>query len=160
MRDAPGVGLAAPQIGESIRLVVIEDREEYQQSVAPARLAERERVPVPFHVIVNPALTVLDEQPRLFFEGCLSIAGFGALTPRHAAVRVTGLNERAEPVQIEARGWYARILQHEVDHLDGRLYVDSMLSRSFMTDASYRKNWQDRSVEEICALLGLPSPVP
>lgn len=160
MRDAPGVGLAAPQIGESIRLVVIEDREEYQQSVAPARLAERERGPVPFHVIVNPALTVLDEQPRLFFEGCLSIAGFGALTPRHAAVRVTGLNERAEPVQIEARGWYARILQHEVDHLDGRLYVDSMLSRSFMTDASYRKNWQDRSVEEICALLGLPPPVP
>jgi peptide deformylase len=160
MRDAPGVGLAAPQIGESIRLVVIEDREEYQQSVAPARLAERERMPVPFHVIVNPDLTVLDEQPRLFFEGCLSIAGFGALTPRHAAVRVTGLNERAEPVQIEARGWYARILQHEVDHLDGRLYVDSMLSRSFMTDASYRKNWQDRSVEEICALLGLPPPVP
>jgi peptide deformylase len=160
MRDAPGVGLAAPQIGESIRLVVIEDREEYQQSVAPARLAERERVPVPFHVIVNPALTILDEQPRLFFEGCLSISGFGALTPRHAAVRVTGLNERAEPVQIEARGWYARILQHEIDHLDGRLYVDSMLSRSFMTDASYRKNWQDRSVEEICVLLGLPPPVP
>jgi peptide deformylase len=157
MRDAPGVGLAAPQIGESIRLVVIEDREEYQFPISPERLAERERAPVPFQVIANPVLTVLDDAPRLFFEGCLSVAGFGALTPRHAAVRVTGLDERAAPVEIEARGWYARILQHEIDHLDGRLYVDSMLSRSFMTDAAYRKAWQDRSVAEACAELGLPA---
>src|SRR5687768_630107 len=120
MRDAPGVGLAAPQIGESIRLVVIEDRAEYQQSVAPERLAERERTTVPFHVLANPVLTVLDDSPRLFFEGCLSVTGFGALTSRHAAVRVTGRDERAEPVEIEARGWYARILQHEIDHLEGR----------------------------------------
>ena len=115
-------------------------------------------MPVPFHVIANPVLTVLDDSPRLFFEGCLSVTGFGALTSRHAAVRVTGLDERAEPVEIEARGWYARILQHEIDHLEGRLYVDSMLTRSFMTDASYRKSWQDRSVAEICAELGLPVP--
>jgi peptide deformylase len=156
LRDAPGVGLAAPQVGESIQLVVIEDRAEYQQSVPPERLAERERAPVPFHVVANPVLTVLDAQPRLFFEGCLSVSGFGALTPRHAAVRVTGLNERAEPIEIEARGWYARILQHEIDHLHGRLYLDSMLSRSFMTDASYRTSWQDRSIAEICAEFGLP----
>ena len=75
-------------------------------------------------------------------------------------MRVTGLNERAEPIEIEARGWYARILQHEIDHLDGRLYIDRMLSRSFMTDASYRKHWQDRSVTEICAALGVPTPLP
>ena len=160
MRDAPGVGLAASQIGESIRLVVIEDRAEYQQPLAPERLAERERAPVPFHAIANPVLTVLDDDEHLFFEGCLSVTGFGALTPRHAAVRVTGLDERAEPVEIEARGWYARILQHEIDHLNGRLYVDSMLSRSFMTDAAYRKSWQDRSVAEVCAELGLPAPTP
>ena len=108
--------------------MVIEDREEYQQPISPERLAERERVPVPFHAIANPVLTVLDPSPRLFFEGCLSVTGFGALTPRHAAVRVSGLDERAEPVEIEARGWYARILQHEIDHLNGRLYIDSMLS--------------------------------
>ena len=158
MRDAPGVGLAAPQIGESIQLVVIEDRAEYQQPISPERLAERERAPVPFHVIANPVLTILDTATRLYFEGCLSVTGFGALTPRHAAVRVTGLDERAEPVRIEARGWYARILQHEIDHLNGRLYVDSMLTRSFMTDASYRKSWQDKSVAEIRAELGLPAP--
>jgi peptide deformylase len=155
MRDAPGVGLAAPQIGESIRLVVIEDCEEYQLGVAPERLAERERRIVPFHVIANPVLTVLDESPRLFFEGCLSVSGFAALTARHAAVRVDALDEQAQPIRIEARGWYARILQHEIDHLNGHLYIDRMLTRSFMTDAGYRKNWQDRSVAEICAALGL-----
>jgi peptide deformylase len=156
MRDAPGVGLAAPQIGESIQLLVIEDRIEYQVGIDPERLAERERAPVPFHVIANPVLTVLDAGPRLFFEGCLSVSGFGALTPRHAAVRVAGLNQHAESIEIEARGWYARILQHEIDHLHGRLYIDTMLSRSFMTDSSYRGIWQDRSVAEICAELGLP----
>jgi peptide deformylase len=156
MRDAPGVGLAAPQIGESVRLVVIEDRAEYQQAVSPERLAERERTAVPFHVIANPVLTVLDPAPRLFFEGCLSVSGFAALTARHAAVRITGLNEHAEPVSIEARGWYARILQHETDHLNGTLYVDRMLTRSFMTDASFRRHWQERSVAEVSAALGLP----
>ena len=158
MRDAPGVGLAAPQIGESIQLLVIEDRVEYQIAIDPERLAERERAPVPFHVIANPVLTVVDDDPRLFFEGCLSVSGFGALTPRHAAVRVAGLNECAEPIEIEARGWYARILQHEIDHLQGRIYIDTMLSRSFMTDLAYRKTWQDRSVAEICDALGLPLP--
>jgi peptide deformylase len=158
MRDAPGVGLAAPQIGESIRLVVIEDRAEYHEGATPESLAAREREPVPFHVIANPVLTVLDEQPRLFFEGCLSVEGFVALTPRHLSVRVDGLNEHAEPIQIEARGWYARILQHEIDHLDGTLYVDRMLSRSFMLAESLGREWQGKSVAEVCAELGLPAP--
>lgn len=155
MRDAPGVGLAAPQIGESVRLLVIEDRPEYQQAISPEGLAERERVPVPFHVVANPVVTVLDESPRLFFEGCLSVSGFAALTARYAAVRVEGLNEYAEPIAIEARGWYARILQHEIDHLNGTLYLDRMLTRSFMTDASYRRDWLNRSVAEVCAALGI-----
>lgn len=159
MRDAPGVGLAAPQVGESVQVMVIEDRAEYQQLLSPERLAEREREPVPFTVIINPTLTPLDQSPRLFPEGCLSLAGFVALTPRHAAVRVTGLNEQAEPVTIEARGWYARILQHETDHLLGRLYLDSMLARSFMHETQYRKYWQRLSVEELCAALDLEAPL-
>jgi peptide deformylase len=158
MRDAPGVGLAAPQIGESVRLVVVEDRAEYHESATPESLAARERGPVPFHVIANPVLSVLDEQPRLFFEGCLSVEGFVALTPRHLAVRVDGLNERAEPVRIEARGWYARILQHEIDHLNGTIYVDRMLARSYMQADLYGRAWQGKSVAEICAELGLPAP--
>jgi peptide deformylase len=155
MRDAPGVGLAAPQIGESVQLMVIEDRAEYQESLSPERLAERERRPVPFHVVINPTLTPLDTSLRLFLEGCLSLTGFVALTPRHAAVRVTGLNEHAEPVTIEAHGWYARILQHETDHLLGRLYVDRMVTRSFMHETQYRRHWQELSVAELCAALGV-----
>lgn len=158
MRDAPGVGLAAPQVGESVRLVVIEDRQEYLEGVAPELLAEREREPVPFHVLVNPTFTPRGEETRLFYEGCLSVSGYSALTPRDAAVRVEALNERAEPVTVEARGWYARILQHEIDHLDGRLYIDRMLTRSFTTEAGYRGHWIGRPIAEICAELGVPDP--
>ena len=158
MRDTPGVGLAAPQVGEPLRLAVIEDRAEYTWGVPAERLAERERSPVPFHVLVNPRLFPIGEEARLFFEGCLSLPGFVALVPRTRAVRVEGLDERAEPVTIEARGWYARILQHEIDHLDGRMYVDRMLPRSYMTDANYRRYWQERPVEDVCAALGIASP--
>jgi peptide deformylase len=158
MRDAPGVGLAAPQIGESLQLVVIEDRAEYTRDVPPERLAERERSPVPFHVLVNPQFTIAGDESRLFFEGCLSLSGFAALTPRAAAVRVEALNEHAEPVTIEARGWYARILQHEIDHLGGRLYVDRMLSRTFMSESNFGRQWRDLSVAEVCAALDVEAP--
>ncbi|MFZ4704348.1 MAG: peptide deformylase, partial [Candidatus Methylumidiphilus sp.] len=75
LRDAPGVGLAAPQVGYGIQLAIIEDRAEYQQAIPPDQLAERGRQPVPFQVIVNPTLSILDPAPKLFFEGCLSVAG-------------------------------------------------------------------------------------
>ncbi|HEX9869498.1 MAG TPA: peptide deformylase, partial [Candidatus Tectomicrobia bacterium] len=114
MREAPGVGLAAPQIGQSLQLAVIEDREEYLEGITPAILQERERTSVPFHVIINPRLTITDEGPAVFFEGCLSLDSFAALVPRAIAVRVDCLNERGEPQVIQARGWYARILQHEI----------------------------------------------
>jgi peptide deformylase len=155
MRDAPGVGLAAPQIDESVRLVVIEDRPEYAKDVPPDRLAERGRVPVSFHVLANPTLTMLEEGTALFFEGCLSLTGFVALTPRALAVRVDALDERGEPVSITARGWYARILQHEIDHLNGTLYVDRMLPRSFMNQAAFARHWQDASVAAVCSDLGI-----
>src|SRR5690348_5032574 len=74
MRDAPGVGLAAPQVGLSLQLAVIEDRADLQKAMAAEKLAERGRRPVPFHVIVNPSLA-LEGQPVEFFEGCLSVAG-------------------------------------------------------------------------------------
>ena len=152
MRDAPGVGLAAPQIGLGLQLAVIEDRAEYQKDIAADVLAERGRKPVPFHVIVNPVLT-LGSQPVEFFEGCLSVAGFSALVPRTLTARVEALNEKAEPVVIEAAGWYARILQHEIDHLHGVLYVDRMRSRSLMTLENFSRSWKDKSVAQIRAEL-------
>jgi peptide deformylase len=133
MRQAPGVGLAAPQIGESLQLAVIEDRAEYHEGVDPQELVLRGRVAVPFHVLANPRLTVLDPGPAIFAEGCLSVPGYLAQVPRALAVRVEALDHRGEPVTIDARGWYARILQHEIDHLGGILYVDCMDSRTFST---------------------------
>ncbi len=149
MRDAPGVGLAAPQIGLGIRLAVIEDREESQESVDPELLEERERAIVPFHVIVNPEIEITDASPVEFFEGCLSLSGFVGLVPRAHGVRVRCLNEKAEPVVIEASGWYARILQHEIDHLNGTVYVDRMDTRTFMSSDQYGRHWGDASLEEI-----------
>jgi len=131
MRAAPGVGLAAPQIGESIQLAVIEDRSEYIQDASAEQLEERNRSVIEFHVIVNPKITLLGDASAEFFEGCLSIEGYQAVVPRAYRVRVQCLNEKAEPLIIDAEGWYARILQHEIDHLNGNLYIDRMYSRTF-----------------------------
>src|SRR3984957_20912626 len=73
MQDAPGVGLAAPQVGVSLQLAVIEDREEYSKDFSREALAERERKPVAFHVIINPVLTLESDPEIEFFEGCLSL---------------------------------------------------------------------------------------
>lgn len=133
MHDAPGVGLAAPQIGQPFQLAVIEDREDLLKSYAAADLAERERRAVPFHVIINPVIAYSSEEIKNFYEGCLSLPGFSAVVPRARTVRVEYLDERAQSQFVQASGWYARILQHEIDHLHGALYIDRMRSRTFTT---------------------------
>jgi peptide deformylase len=148
MHAAPGVGLAAPQIGMPLQLAVIEDRASYMEKLPPAHLTERGRAPVARQVIINPNLIINGAEEAEFFEGCLSLPGFTAIVRRALRVRVECLNERAEPVTIEAEGWYARILQHEIDHLRGTLYIDRMLTRSFMTRENYEKLWKDRPVQE------------
>ena len=130
MYDAPGVGLAAPQVGISLALAVIEDKQEYVRDLTPEQLAERARQTVPFHVIINPKITETSGTKE-FYEGCLSLAGFMAVVPRAERVRVECLDENGQPKIIEASGWYARILQHEIDHLNGNLYFDRMNSRTF-----------------------------
>jgi peptide deformylase len=127
MRDAPGVGLAAPQVGVPLRLAVIEDFAELGEEARAAR----ERAPVPFHVIVNPVLHLVPGDDVTFTEGCLSVRGFAARVTRARRVRVECLDEHGAPRVIDAGGWYARILQHEIDHLDGTLYVDRMDTRTF-----------------------------
>ncbi|NOK31729.1 peptide deformylase [Corallococcus exercitus] len=160
MRDAPGVGLAAPQVGVGVRLVVIEDRAEYQAGASPADLALRERAPVAFHVLINPRLVVEDPTPVEFHEGCLSVNGFAALVPRARGVRVEALDENGQPVTVSARGWYARIIQHELDHLDGTLYVDRMETRSLSTQENHRRHWLGKSTAQVRAALGLPEQTP
>jgi len=148
MRDAPGVGLAAPQVGMPFQLAVIEDAQDYIDKLPPGQAAERRRVAVPFQALINPTLTIEVADEMHFFEGCLSVAGFTAIVPRALAVRVECLNERAEPVTIRAEGWYARILQHEIDHLHGKLYLDRMESRSFTTLENFNRYWKDKSVAD------------
>src|SRR6266481_2300915 len=88
MRAAPGVGLAAPQVGHSIQLVVIEDQASYQKDISPEQLSAKERRPVPFHVVINPELVSRSEETKEFFEGCLSLGGYSAIVPRAQSVRV------------------------------------------------------------------------
>jgi len=155
MQDAPGVGLAAPQVGLPLQLAVIEHRLEYHREIPAEQLAARQRVPIPFHVLINTQLSITQASEVAFFEGCLSLTGFMALVPRALAVHVQCMNERGEPRVIEAEGWYARILQHEIDHLNGTLYIDRMAARSFMTSMNYTRLWQEKAVEQVRAELGL-----
>ena len=154
MREAPGVGLAAPQIGQSIQLAVIEDRANYIKDVSAEELAARQRSAIPFHVIINPKLTVVGNSSAVFFEGCLSVEGYQAIVERALDVRVECLNERAEEVTINAQGWYARILQHEIDHLNGTLYIDRMKTRTYTTGENMARFWRDQTIEEVLAEIG------
>jgi len=153
MREAPGVGLAASQIGKSLQLAVIEDRAEYLTRLSADELAETQRAAIPFHVIINPKLTILDKSSAKFFEGCLSVTGYQAIVDRALSVRVECLNERGEETTIKAQGWYARILQHEIDHLNGTLYIDRMKTRTLTNAENMTKFWNNQSIEQVLAEL-------
>lgn len=154
MRYAPGVGLAAPQVGIPLQLAVIEDREEYHKKLTAEQLSERQRQPVPFHVIVNPRIVSSDSTNVEFFEGCLSVSGYSAIVSRSRTVTVEYLNEYAETKRVDAVGWYARILQHEIDHLAGVLYVDRMKARTFTTLENLDRVWKDVRLSDVRARLG------
>ena len=149
LEDARGVGLAAPQVGESLQLAIVEDKAEYQANLEAEELAERERRPVPFHVLINPEIELLSPPNLSFFEGCLSLPGFMAVVPRAQKVRVRAFNEAGELRMIEAQGWYARILQHEIDHLRGILYIDRMRSCSFSSLQHYNRHWKSKTAREL-----------
>lgn len=153
MRDAPGVGLAAPQIGLPLQLAVIEDREDYMRDISRDSLKERERKAVPFHVIINPVLTLESTAEIEFFEGCLSLPGFVALVPRARHVKVECLDEKGRPKTIKASGWYARILQHEIDHLTGALYVDRMRSVSLCSIENFNRHWKGKPIADVKKIL-------
>jgi peptide deformylase len=156
MRAAPGVGLAAPQIGESVQLVVIEDPPARHDQLTAEELAARERDAVPFHVLVNPVLTVRTDEVVDAFEGCLSFGGFTMVVPRARKVRVEAIDEHGTRVVRVATGWYARILQHEVDHLHGIVCCDRMESRTLATTTNFARYWRDHTVAEVRAAVAKP----
>jgi peptide deformylase len=117
MRQAPGVGLAAPQIGLSERIIVIEyfEREEDE---------ENEDAPRKVWAVLNPEIVKSSEETVMGIEGCLSVPGLVGEVERHAAIQIKGLNRHGKPTKIKAQGWLARIFQHEIDHLNGVIFTD------------------------------------
>jgi len=158
MRAAPGVGLAAPQIGLDWQLIVVEDDADHLESLEEEDRRERERTPLPLMAIVNPELEMVGSRQATFFEGCLSVSGWTALVTRALEVRVRGLTPRGESLDLTLSGWPARILQHEVDHLRGTLYVDRMHSRSFSRTELAQQAWKDRPVGDVARQLGIVLP--
>ncbi|TSK38483.1 Peptide deformylase, mitochondrial [Bagarius yarrelli] len=132
MRRLKCVGLSAPQVGVPLRIITVEYTEKMLQASSPDAIEARGLVSVPLKVFINPQLRVLNGQTVNFPEACASVMTFSASVPRYISVEVSGLNEKAEPVTWQANGWPARILQHEMDHLDGILYVDRMDSKTFI----------------------------
>lgn len=113
MEAANGAGLAAPQIGVDLRVVIFGFTRSERYPDAP---------PVPRTVLINPVVSALDDGMEDGWEGCLSVPGLRGVVPRHARVRYTGFDPMGRPIEREAEGFHARVVQHECDHLDGVLY--------------------------------------
>uniref|UniRef100_A0A8C2YKT4 Peptide deformylase n=2 Tax=Chinchilla lanigera TaxID=34839 RepID=A0A8C2YKT4_CHILA len=131
MRRRRCVGLSAPQLGVPLQVLALELPDELFRTYAPRLRELRQMQPFPLRVLVNPSVRVLDSRLVTFPEGCESVAGFLAHVPRFQAVQISGLNPRGEQVVWQASGWTARIIQHEMDHLQGCLFIDKMDTRTF-----------------------------
>ena len=114
MRVAPGVGLAAPQVGVSERLIVVEYPEDDEREGSPKKL----------YVVVNPEINEISEETEIGIEGCLSIPHLHGEVKRALAVTVKGQTRHGQPFKIKAKDWLARIFQHEIDHLNGVVFTD------------------------------------
>jgi len=117
MAAANGAGLAAPQIGVDLQLVIFGFRKNERYPEAP---------PVPMTVLINPVITPLDDEMTDGWEGCLSVPGLRGVVPRYTRLRYTGFDAQGRPIECEAEGFHARVVQHECDHLVGRLYPTRM----------------------------------
>jgi peptide deformylase len=155
MEAAPGVGLAAPQVGVPIQLAVLQDGPERWGQLTEEERTARQRNGLAFTVLVNPTLRLTGDRDQVsFYEGCLSVPGLTGVVARHRAVRVEALDEYGRPVDRVFSGWAARIVQHEVDHLRGRLYLDRVETRSLCTADSYVRLWAGRPAADAAASLG------
>lgn len=128
MRAYEGVGIAAPQIGLAAAIFCVEYKSNRRYPDMPD---------IPVYTVINPKLTVTDASPVRLMEGCLSIPDLRGDTPRAKAVRVEGFDRHGEPLTVEAKGFHARILQHEYDHLQGAVYLDRVKNRKSICYVDY-----------------------
>ncbi|MER3458602.1 MAG: peptide deformylase [Chloroflexota bacterium] len=113
MRAAPGVGLAAPQVAVPLRVIIAEPPEDDEDPLSGK-----------LYILVNPEIVRASKEMEEGVEGCLSIPGWAGLVERHVSVTVKGQDRYGKPWRLKAQGYLARILQHEIDHLDGILFID------------------------------------
>jgi peptide deformylase len=123
MYEYVGVGVAAPQIHESLRLAVIE---------VPGS-DDRSEAEVPFTVLANPVITPLGDELENGWEGCLSVPDLRGVVPRFKRLRLEALDREGKPFTAEATDFFARVIQHECDHLDGHVYLDRMADMKSLT---------------------------
>ncbi|MBS0170730.1 MAG: peptide deformylase [Nitrospira sp.] len=135
MYDEPGIGLAAPQVGRSQQLVVMD---------CPGEGG------FPKTVLINPIIQFYGPEQVEGWEGCLSVDGLRGKVIRPSTVRVTGLDRNAKPFDFEANGLYAVCIQHELDHLIGKLFIDRMTDFSTLTQMDeFQKYWQKEPASAI-----------
>ena len=129
-----GLGLAAPQIGVPLRILCVQHTKEQMSYTSERFNTERGYELIPQRILINPTLTILDQESVTYRESCISIHGYSALVPRSKSILVKAYNENGEFFEWALKDWPARILQHEIDHLNGELFIDKMVSESFSFD--------------------------
>lgn len=135
MRDANGVGIAAPQVHVSKQIIVIE--------VSPENPRYPNQSAVPLTVLLNPAITDHAETTEEGWEGCLSVPDLRGFVPRWTRVKVAGLGREGQAVQLDAEGFFARVIQHEVDHLHGLVFLDRLPDLKTLTHLrEYEQFWK------------------
>ncbi len=151
LKESHGVGLAAPQLGISLRVVIIEDL-----TVTPGDPAQvaRELQTVPLTVLINPEVRAQSVEQTLFYEGCLSIPGYQAAVKRPFSVDITHDDMHGNQQVSHFAGWPARIVQHEIDHLNGHLYIDKSNTRSISHDEEYSARWAHPTPAQAQSALG------
>jgi len=141
MHAEDGIGIAAPQIGEPVQVAVVEIEESSKRYPGMGSLGVT--------VFINPRVTVLDEAEQTYWEGCLSVPNLRGVVHRPRRVRVDYLDLDGHEQSLEAEGFPATVLQHELDHLQGVLFVDRVRdTRRLATVEEYQRHWADRPVEE------------
>jgi peptide deformylase len=132
--DTDHHGLSAPQIGVPLQVMMVQITKRQMRDVGKRTVTALQMNELERKVVINPKLSVIDSRVVMEREGCLSVLNHSAVVPRAQEVHVSGLDVNGNEVQLRAWGWAARILQHEVDHLNGLLFVDKMKPRTFAND--------------------------
>ncbi|GAA0553685.1 peptide deformylase [Rhizomicrobium palustre] len=138
MVDANGAGLAAPQVHVSLRVVVFQAPAERADSLTDE---ERYEQTAPLTVLINPEIEILDEKTEPGWEGCLSVPGLRGLVERPAHIRYRGFDHEGHKIERVAKGFHARVVQHEVDHLEGILYPQRMKDLRPLIFESEIRHW-------------------